>query len=374
MWFGIFSAKQDEPCAVAGVLSLITMKATIIETPLFKYTGDDSAGYTRKKSGRGFIYLDDKGNKVTNNETLKRIKKLVIPPMWTEVWICRDSMGHIQATGRDARNRKQYLYHSDWIAHQQQNKFSRLVDFGYALPAIREQIAGLLRKRGWPREKVLALIVAVLDETYVRIGNLYYYETNGTHGLTTLRRKNLEINGNNVTFRYKAKSNKMREVKVKNNKLIRLITQCSELRGYEVFRYINEQGNTVPVDSSDVNEFLREITGSEFTSKNFRTWGGTVLAVKMFPEAREKSQQNKRLKLSRAIVKSVAGKLANTISVCEKYYIHPTVLHALSNNFNPENYSTIQYPKGLSEHEKLALAIIESASSKTPANQIDVAI
>ncbi len=328
------------------------------------YTGDDSAGYNRKRSGRGFAYFDDAGNKVTDKEILNRIKHLVIPPMWTEVWISQDPNGHIQATGRDARNRKQYLYHADWIAHQQKNKFSRLIEFGYALPVIREEVDGLLRKRGWPREKVLALIVAILDETYVRIGNWYYYETNGTHGLTTLRRKNLEINGKSITFRYKAKSNKMREVKIKNTRLNRLIQQCSELRGYEVFRYIDEHGNTVPVDSSDVNAFLREITGKEFTSKNFRTWGGTVLSVKMFPEALEKSQQNKRLKVSRAIVKSVAEQLANTISVCEKYYIHPTVLHILSDDFDPETYSCDQYPEGLSEHEKLALAIIESTQEE----------
>lgn len=324
------------------------------------YTGEGSPGYIRKRSGRGFAYCDETGLKVTDGEALQRIKELVIPPMWKSVWINNDPLGHVQATGRDARNRKQYLYHAEWTAHQQQNKFSKLIEFGYALPAIREQVSGLLRKRGWPREKVLALIVAILDETYVRIGNSYYYETNGTHGLTTLRRKNLEINGKNVTFRYKAKSNKMREVKIQNKRLTRLIQQCSELRGYEVFRYIDEDGNTIPVDSSDVNAFLREITGSEFTSKNFRTWGGTVLAVKYFPEAKEQTIVNKRLKLNRAIVKAVATQLANTISVCEKYYIHPAVLKELNNGYNPETIKLDQYPEGLNEHEKIALAIIES--------------
>jgi DNA topoisomerase-1 len=350
------------PRSLPGFMRCKTMNTDIMHDQLhLTYTGDDSEGYIRKRSGRGFAYFDQQGNKVTEKEELNRIKSLVIPPMWSKVWISKNPNGHIQATGRDARNRKQYLYHTEWTAHQQQNKFSRLIEFGYALPHIRREIEGLLRKRGWPREKVLALIVAILDETYVRIGNWYYYETNGTHGLTTLRRKNLEINGKNITFRYKAKSNKVREVKIRNTRLNRLIKQCSELRGYEIFRYIDEQGNTVPVDSSDVNAFLREISGEAFTSKNFRTWGGTVLAVKVFPEAWEKSQQNKRLKLSRAIVKSVAEQLGNTMSICEKYYIHPTVLQILSHNFDPQSYSCDHYPEGLSGHEKMALAIMESA-------------
>ncbi|KAF5037892.1 Eukaryotic DNA topoisomerase I, catalytic core [anaerobic digester metagenome] len=328
------------------------------------YTPVDAPGYTRKRSGRGFAYFDDEGNKITSKEELTRIRQLAIPPMWTNVWICRDENGHIQATGRDARNRKQYLYHTDWTAHQQQSKFSRLLEFGYTLPLIRKEVEHYLRKRGWPREKVLALVLAVLDETYVRIGNRYYYETNGTHGLTTLRRKNLEINGRNVVFRYKAKSNKIREVKIRNNRLTRLITQCSELRGYEIFRYMDEHGKTIPVDSGDVNAFLREITGKEFTSKNFRTWGGAVLAVKLFPEAKEKTLQNKRLKLSRAIVKEVAKQLGNTISICEKYYIHPTVLQTLCKDFNPEEFSGKSYPEGLNTYEKMVLAILEASTLK----------
>jgi DNA topoisomerase-1 len=304
-----------------------------------KHSGDNAPGYLRRRVGRGFAYYDEEGNKITDGETLARIKSLVIPPMWDKVWICPSPDGYIQATGRDKKNRKQYLYHPQWTEYQQQNKFSKLREFAYQLPLIRENISSLLRKHGWPKEKVIALILAILDETYVRIGNRQYYESNGTYGLTTLRRRNMRVNGNSITFNYKAKSNKKREVVIKNRQLIRLIRQCSELRGHEVFRYLDESGNSVPVDSFDVNAFLRELTGENFTSKNFRTWGGTVLAVRKFPVALQKYTESTRLKFTRAIVKEVAVELSNTIAVCEKYYIHPLVLKALAPGFTPEKLS-----------------------------------
>ena len=326
------------------------------------YSGDDVPGYYRRRRGKGFSYYDDEGNKVSDPELLNRIKGLVIPPMWGKVWICPSPDGHIQATGRDSKERKQYLYHSQWTDLQQEYKFDKLREFAYQLPLIREEVKSLLRKRGWPKEKVIALIIAILDETYVRIGNKQYYESNGTHGLTTLRRRNMEINGQSITFKYKAKSNKKREVKIQNRQLIRLIRQCSELRGYEVFRYLDESGNSVPIDSSDVNAFLRELTQEEFTSKNFRTWGGTILAIRKLPIVKEKIAENPKLKFSRAIVKEVAAELGNTISVCEKYYIHPKVLQTLTPEFNPGNFSLKKLPESLSEEEKIALAIIEQVS------------
>ncbi len=325
-----------------------------------KYSNDETPGYRRKKYGKGFIYIDELDQKITDKKILKRIKSIGIPPMWRDVWICKSRRGHIQATGRDSLNRKQYLYHETWTTIQQENKFHKLIEFGQALPAIRKAVRKDLEKKSWPKKKVLALVIAILDETYIRIGNRYYYETNGTLGLTTLRRKNLEVNGQSITFKYKAKSNKFRELKISNKRLIRLIRQCSELRGYEVFRYLENSGQTVPIDSSDVNDYLRDISGENFTTKNFRTWGGTVLAIRKFKTAKEKVEGNRKLKLRRAIVKEVAKELNNTIAVCEKYYIHPAVLSALDETFNPETCNMENIELDLTEEEKTVLAIIRS--------------
>ncbi|MBR9999593.1 MAG: DNA topoisomerase IB [Cyclobacteriaceae bacterium] len=325
------------------------------------HVSHDDPGFTRQKCGRGFIYFDEKKRRITNPGIIERIKEIGIPPMWKNVWICKSPSGYLQATGIDVKNRKQYLYHEDWTAYQQNFKFQKMVKFANALPAIRETVKSHLRKKGWPKEKVLALIVGILNESYIRIGNRQYLELHGTHGLTTLRRKNLEMNSHGIIFKYKAKSNKYRRVKIRNRSFIRLIKECSELQGYEVFRYLDPSGKTIPVNSTDVNEYLKDITGEDFTSKNFRTWGGTVLAVKKFPAAKEMVEKNKRLKISRAIVKEVAVELHNTIAVCEKYYIHPYVLETLtSGRFDPEKFPLEGTPQELGEAERITLSIIKN--------------
>lgn len=330
----------------------------ILKETGLRHSSDEQPGFKRRRYGKGFVYRDENDEKIVDKKIIERIKKIGIPPNWTEVWICKSEKGHIQAIGRDASNRKQYLYHESWTLAQQENKFHKLIEFAHFLPKIRETVKKDLRKKAWPKEKVIALVVAILDETYVRIGNKQYYELNGTHGLTTLRRKNLKINGKSITFNYKGKSNKFRELTITNKRLVRLIKECSELRGYEVFRYLGENGQTIPVDSSDVNNYLREITGENFTSKNFRTWGGSVLAVKSYQSALEKVQRNKKLKMKSAIVKAVADELNNTVTVCEKYYIHPSILAALHENYNPDEYSLKDINVDLDEEEKIALAII----------------
>lgn len=316
-------------------------------------------GFSRRKYGRGFIYYDENRKKITNPGILGRIREIGIPPVWKNVWICKSKKGYLQATGIDPKNRKQYLYHETWSEYKQHSKFRKIIKFARALPLIRNTIKSHLRKKGWPKEKVLALIVGILNETYLRIGNRHYLELHGTHGLTTLRRRNLDMNGHQIIFKYRAKSQKYIKVKIRNPRFNRLIRECSELQGYEVFRYIDVTGKTVPVDSADVNAYLQEITGEDFTSKNFRTWGGTVLAVKKFPVALKKVLENKRLKLSRAIVQEVATELNNTIAVCEKYYIHPDVLDTLAGGkFDPELFSLKETPEELSPAEKIALSII----------------
>ncbi len=324
------------------------------------HSSDEGPGFSRKKHGKGFMYFDERGDKIKNDTIIKRIKKIGIPPVWGDVWICPDPMGHLQATGLDNRGRKQYLYHEDWIEFQQETKFESLVEFGYALPGIRKKILEDLKGDEWSREKVLALIIGILDETYIRIGNKHYLDINKTHGLTTLRRKHLNIKPNRAVLKYKGKHNKEHVVAINNKKFIQLVKECSELPGYEIFRYKSRNGKMISVSSSDVNEYLQEITGDAFTSKNFRTWGGTVTALKKYPLAKEKVKQNRRLKLRRAIVKEVAKELNNTIAISEKYYIHPDVLDALDSlYFSSKRYNVNEKPEELDLEEKAVLAIIE---------------
>jgi DNA topoisomerase I len=321
-------------------------------------------GIIRLRRGKGFVYFNGNDEKITDPEVLHRIKSLGIPPMWKNVWICPWPNGYIQAIGTDAKNRKQYLYHPDWTLYQQNYKFQKLREFALALPEIRQVVEQNLRKHNWPREKVLSLILGILDENYLRVGNRRYYEQNESHRLTTLRRKHVMVEGRDMIFQYKGKSNKYHRIKLQNPKLKKLIKGCSELRGYEVFKYIDDHGQIVPVDSRDVNEYLKEITGQDFTSKYFRTWGGTVLALKCFPIALEKKKEKPRIKLEREIVKQVAKELNNTIAVCKKYYIHPAVLEALDENFTLDNYPIDDQPEELSLEERAALAIIEKYEEK----------
>jgi DNA topoisomerase I len=324
------------------------------------HVSDKDPGLTRKRQGRGFIYFDIDGKKINDPVILNRIKLIGIPPAWKNIWISCHPNGYLQATGLDAKNRKQYIYHDEWIALQQAGKFDRLREFAYTLPEIRKITANELKREGWHRNKVLSLIISVLDETYVRIGNKQYYKSNGTQGLTTLRKKNMKLHDDGIIFHFLAKGKKFRKLKIRSIRLLRLIRECSELPGYEIFRYIDEKGRITSATSDDVNHYLRDITGKTFTTKDFRTWGGTVTAIRKYPRALLRTVENKKLKLRKAIVKEVAGELDNTISVCEKYYIHPAVLEALEVDFNPEKYKFDNLPERLFAEEKVALGIIET--------------
>lgn len=329
------------------------------------YISDQEKGYTRKKIGRGFAYLDDKGEKITNENTLKRIHDLKIPPMWKDIWICKKAKGHLQVTGKDQKGRKQYLYHALWMKHRNEDKFRRMAEFARALPVIREASLKHMRKRGWPKDKVLGLVVQFLNDYFIRIGNIYYKEQNETYGLTTLRRKHLQIEGKDLCFHYKAKSGKYRKISIKNNQLSRLIKECSELPGHEIFRYQDEDKKWYSVDSHDVNEYLRRITGAQFSSKDFRTWGGTVTAVEKYPDTRIEVSENSRKSLVPTLIKKVAEKLGNTVAICREYYIHPAVLDAVETEKLGafEKGINRKYPQlkdRLSKEELVALNIIES--------------
>lgn len=294
------------------------------------YIRGDEPGFTRLRRGRGFRYCDEEGSKITDEAALDRIKQLGIPPAWRDVWIAQDPDGHLQCTGYDPKNRKQYIYHSRWNEYRSEAKFRKIAEFGRVLPHIRRQVTEHLKADGWPRHKVLALVIQMLDEYHIRIGNDYYRQQNETFGLTTLRRKHFDFEAGVGRLEYKAKSGKYRKINIKNGQLAKLVKESSELRGYELFKYKGKDGKFHHINSQDVNEYLRDISEEEFSCKDFRTWGGTTLAIEKYEDARKMMAENARLKkLDTTIVKLVAEELGNTLSICREYYIHPQVMETL---------------------------------------------
>lgn len=292
------------------------------------YVGADFPGYSRVRRGRGFAYRDARGAFVRDPQLLTRVQGLVIPPAWTEVWICADASGHIQATGRDEKGRKQYIYHPDWALARDQAKYNRLLPFAEALPALREQVDTDLRKRTLTWDKVAAIAVDLLDKTRLRVGNPEYQRQNESYGLTTLQDDHVEIAGDTITFAFKGKSGKDHTIKLRDRRLARLVRQCQELPGQELFQYLGEDGAWHTLRSNDVNLYLREVTGLDFSAKDFRTWGGTVATTLALYEGGPAATKTERKQKVTQAVKAAAKTLGNTVSVCRKYYIHPAVLTA----------------------------------------------
>ncbi|WP_018045565.1 DNA topoisomerase IB [Methylobacterium sp. 88A] len=290
------------------------------------YVDADRPGLTRRKSGTGFSYRDAKGKPVRDPKILKRIRSLAIPPAYTDVWICPRANGHIQATGRDAKGRKQYRYHPDFRQARDSTKFEHIMAFADALPAIRARVDEDMGRRGLSREKVLATIVHLLEATLIRVGNDDYARTNKSYGLTTLRDPHVTVAGAELTFRFKGKSGKMWNLSVKDRRVARIVKSCQDLPGQELFQYIDDAGETRDVTSADVNAYLREITGQEITAKDFRTWAGTVLAALALQEFEAFDSEAKAKKNLRAAIESVASRLGNTPTICRKCYIHPEIL------------------------------------------------
>ena len=291
-----------------------------------RYVSDAQPGILRKKSGKGFRYVDAEGKPVRQGETLQRIRSLVLPPAWKQVWICTDPRGHLQATGRDARGRKQSRYHPRWRAIRDETKYERMLLFGKALPAIRSRLEEDLALPGLPRNKVLATILSVMERTFIRVGNEEYARQNKSYGLTTMRTRHVEIKGATVTFRFRGKSGKQHSVGVEDRRLARVIRRCQDLPGYELFEYLDDEGEVRKVDSADVNDYLRAISGEEFTAKDFRTWAGTVLASMALRDFEESTSANQAKKNLVDAVKTVAHRLGNTPAVCRKCYVHPYIV------------------------------------------------
>ncbi len=326
-----------------------------------KHIEEDSLCFQRKKKGKGFVYLNENGEKITSKENIKRIKNLVIPPMWSEVHICKFQDGHIQAIGRDLKGRKQYIYHSEWERQRQEEKFARMADFGHKLPKLRKQVEKDLRKRTWDKNKVVALMIEILDETGIRIGSKHYEKTNKTYGLTTLRRKHLDLDGGTVTFKYKGKSNKEREVSIEDKSLIRHIKKVSELPGYEIFKFVNEEGKSQSLDSHDVKEYISEIIGEGFSSKDFRTWVGSRLAIELYPEAVQYLTEFPKKKLETTLIRMVADELGNTPTICKGYYVHPMILNKIEAEEIPlkNPFRASRNTSALTAEEKLLLKLLQ---------------
>jgi len=293
-----------------------------------RYVTDRQPGIRRFKAGRSFRYVGPRGRPVHNATTLRRIRSLVIPPAWRDVWICRDPRGHLQATGRDARARKQYRYHPRWRPVRDEAKYGRMLVFGQALPIVRERIEEDIGRRGLTRRKVIGAVVKLLEATLIRVGNQEYARENGSFGLTTFRARHASVRGALVRFRFRGKSGKVHEIGVQDRTLSRIIKRCQELPGQELFQYLDARGRRRAVTSSDVNAYLRQVTGQEFTAKDFRTWAGTVLAAwALRGSAAPRTKTEAKRAVVRAIEK-VAARLGNTVAICRKSYVHPVVVDA----------------------------------------------
>ncbi|WP_095056026.1 DNA topoisomerase IB [Pseudomonas sp. Irchel s3f7] len=295
--------------------------------PDLHYVDDTQPGITRKKLRGKFCYFAPTGQRMTDADEIKRLNSLAVPPAYTDVWICTDPHGHLQATGRDARGRKQYRYHPRWREVRDADKYWRLRDFGRVLPKLRQQLDLVLAAPGFSRDKVMATVITLLDSTLIRIGNSQYARDNRSYGLTTLRSRHVEINGSAIRFQFRGKSGIEHQITVKDRRLARIVKRCQEIPGQNLFQYLDENGDRHTVSSSDINTYLQSLTGADFTAKDYRTWAGSVLALATLRELRWETEPDAKRHVVE-MVKNVAKQLGNTPAVCRKCYIHPAVLDA----------------------------------------------
>lgn len=331
-----------------------------------RYVGDEEPGITRRRRGKGFSYHDPSGRLIRDPEERERLNGLAIPPAWTEVWICPDPAGHIQATGRDSEGRKQYRYHPDWRAIRDEGKYARMVDFGRALPRIRRRITSHLKKEGLPREKVLAAVVKLLDRSLIRVGNDEYARSNGSFGLTTLRNRHVAIRGSRIRLEFRGKGGKRHRVEVDDPRLAGVVRKCLDVPGYELFQYVDEEGEKCAIDSADVNAYIREIAGADLTAKDFRTWAGTIEMAAALLECGPSSDEKEAATSVTEAVNRVSERLGNTPAVCRECYIHPEIIErymdgSLARRLDPEE-ADFERPRGLSVGEAAVLSLLEDAS------------
>jgi DNA topoisomerase-1 len=310
-----------EPDAVAALQDPVVSARAVG----LRHVSDDAPGITRERNGKNFRYRKD-GKRVHDAETLQRIRSLVIPPAWTDVWICPDPNGHLQATGRDDRRRKQFRYHPRWREIRDETKYARMTVFARALPKIRRRVKKDMALPGMPRHKVLAAIVRLLEVSLIRVGNDEYVRENDSYGLTTLRNQHVNVRGSELRFHFRGKAGKWHNVDIRDRHIAKIVARCQDLPGQELFQFVDDDGSRRDVRSEDVNEYLRKISGQDFSAKDFRTWAGTVLAARALRNFEKFETQAQAKKNIVAAVESVAGKLGNTPAVCKKCYIHPHVI------------------------------------------------
>jgi DNA topoisomerase-1 len=330
------------------------------------YTSDLEPGIRRIRKGKGFVYSDPEGRPVRDRPTLERIRSLAIPPAWEQVWITPRPRGHLQATGRDARGRKQHRYHPRWREMRDENKFGRMVGFARVLPRIRRRVARDLRRPGLPRERVIATIVKLLETTFARIGNEEYAQQNGSFGLTTLRNRHVKVRGSTVRFLFKGKSGREIELGVANPRVASVVKRCEELPGQHLFQYVDADGERRRVTSDDVNEYLRQAGGGDFTAKDFRTWGATVLATCALRDLAQFESETEAKRNVLDAIDTVARKLGHTRAICRQSYVHPAVIETYMSGSMAATLAGVAPAsvRGLRPDELSALAILKSRSRR----------
>jgi DNA topoisomerase-1 len=343
------------------------------ETPSgLRYVSDLVPGIRRRRAGRGFVYVRPNGSRVAADREVGRIRALAIPPAWTDVWICTDPRGHLQATGRDARGRKQYRYHPRWREYREETKFARMSGFATALPVIRERTAQDLRRPGIPRERAVAAVVDLLDRTLIRVGNEEYARENGSFGLTTLRDEHVEVDGATLRFAFRGKSGKEHIVDVHHRSLARLILRMQDLPGHHLFQYLNGDGTPHPIASDDVNLYLREIGGEEYSAKDYRTWGATVHVVEHLLNASPVDDRAEGEANVLAAIRSAAKRLGNTAPVTRRSYVHPFVVQAylegeLAAVWKDAEGTVDGHAAGLRREEAILLKVLQLEQRRTRA-------
>jgi DNA topoisomerase-1 len=332
-----------------------------------RYVRDAEPGIRRQRSRHAFRYTLPDGRPVRDLDTLRRIKRLAIPPAGTDVWICTRPEGHLQAVGRDAKGRKQYRYHPRWREVRDETKYLRMVAFGRALPQIRAQVARDMAVPGLPRDKVLATVVRLLEATCIRVGNEEYARKNRSFGLTTLRSQHVKVHGSTLRFEFRGKGGKQHEVGVADRRLARIVAECRELPGYELFQYVDDDGARQTIDSSDVNDYVRRVSGQDFTAKDFRTWSGTVSAARELSTRAAEGERATKRTFAEAIA-TVAGQLGNTPTICRRCYVHPAVIDAftrgqLAEQLGPPRRGRGSDGSGLPREEAAVLRLLEVAET-----------
>jgi DNA topoisomerase I len=339
--------------------------AEIAKSVKLIYVSDSMPGIKRLKKGKGFSYAAPAGKSVSG-EDLERIKKLVLPPAWTDVWICVKANGHIQATGKDLRGRKQYKYHSTWSQARSETKFHRLYEFGKVLPALRLQVEKDFAKRELVQEKVLATVISLMERTYIRIGNEDYEKMYGSHGITTLKDKHVQISGSELRFSFTGKKSVAHQVTLKNKRLARVVKQCRDIPGKELFQYYDANGERHPIDSGMVNAYIKEASGKEYTAKDFRTWAGSLNLLRALKVAGQAANETAIKKNIVAALDEVSKKLGNTRTVCKKYYVHPKLIELYEKQELSKylkELDDIEMPDnetGITRDEKVLMKILKS--------------